>query len=265
MSIAAPMGILTNGLFSFGQRDRSVVVLKAFFDDSGTHENSDVVVMGGIVTTSEDWEAFEPPWRAMLDCYGIDKMHMSRCENGWGPFDGWDREKKERCIDAFSDIVARSKGRILASAVSRADWDQVVVETNISDWFSDPLDFLFSTCMQRALVSRRASGPKDEEIAVMFDSRDQNIKFWTDLSRGYERRWPDRLAGFSFGAMKIVLPLQAADMIAYETFVHQCDRVKNGEAQFRRPAILKILKHLDLYGGFYSVESLKAYVQDLNA
>lgn len=54
------MRSLTHGLFSYGCPSREIFVLNAFFDDSGTHDASDVIVMGGIIAPEEAWLALEP-------------------------------------------------------------------------------------------------------------------------------------------------------------------------------------------------------------
>jgi hypothetical protein len=43
------------------------VILRAYFDDSGTHTNSEVTVMGGLIGTVEQWERFERHWAAKLE------------------------------------------------------------------------------------------------------------------------------------------------------------------------------------------------------
>jgi len=111
---------------------------------------------------------------------------------------------------------------LLASAVSRKVWETVTGEVpDLKIVFQQPIDFLFNTCMRRALESRRATSTEPEEVAVTFDTREQNLHFWEDLASNYEKKWPQRMVGYSFGSMERVLPLQAADMVAYESFVHQ--------------------------------------------
>jgi len=214
--------VLTDGVFSYRCRSREVLVLKAFFDDSGTHDNSDVIVMGGLIAPEEAWANLEPKWQAGLDHFGIRKMHMSHCERGWGEFEGWSQYCKDQAISLFSDLVCETGGRLLASAVSRKVWETVTGEVpDLKIVFQQPIDFLFNTCMRRALESRRATSTEPEEVAVTFDTREQNLHFWEDLASNYEKKWPQRMVGYSFGSMERVLPLQAADMVAYESFVHQ--------------------------------------------
>ena len=41
-------------------------MLGAFFDDSGTHDGSPVVAMGGLLGTDEQWRTFEERWLALI-------------------------------------------------------------------------------------------------------------------------------------------------------------------------------------------------------
>jgi hypothetical protein len=41
-------------------------MLLAYFDDSGTHGNSEIVVMAGFVGTEEQWKIFEKAWSKKL-------------------------------------------------------------------------------------------------------------------------------------------------------------------------------------------------------
>lgn len=256
--------VLTDGVFSYRCDSREILVLKAFFDDSGTHDSSDVIVMGGLLAPEEAWVVLEPKWQEALDCFGIKQMHMSHCERRWGEFQEMERPDRDKIIERFSDLVCETGGRMLASAVSRKVWKAVLDKTPILEVvFKEPIDFLFNTCMRRALESRRASTDGLEEVVVAFDTREQNMHFWEDLASRYEKKWSPRLVGYSFGQMKRVLPLQAADMIAYEAFVHQCRFELSGDAFSHRPNMVKLLSCLPVWAGFYDEESLLEFARHL--
>jgi hypothetical protein len=258
-----PIKALTDGLFSYRCRSRDILVLKAFFDDSGTHGPSDVIVMGGLIAPEEAWTALEPKWQAELDRLGIEEMHMSHCEKRWGEFKDFERSERDAMIAFFSDLICETGGRLLASAVSRKVWDSVTAETKLGEVFAEPIDFLFNTCMRRALESRRATSGAPEEVVVTFATREQNLLFWKDLAANYERKWPSRLVGYAFGQMARNPPLQAADMIAYEAFVQQCRFEKSGDKLSHRPNMVKLMSRLAVWAGFYDEEQLLAYAREL--
>lgn len=104
-------------------------------------------------------------------------MHMSHCERRWGEFKPFERLERDAMIETFSDLICETGGRMLASAVSRKVWDSVTSQTRLGEAFPEPIDFLFNTCMRRALESRRATTEGKEEVVVTFDTREQNLHF----------------------------------------------------------------------------------------
>ena len=50
-------------------------MLKAYFDDSGTHNGSAVIAAGGFVAKAEEWDVFEREWSEMLEVEEIGWFH----------------------------------------------------------------------------------------------------------------------------------------------------------------------------------------------
>lgn len=84
------------------------------------------------------------------------------------------------------------------------------------------------------------------------------------MADNYEANWPGRLAGFSFGRMEKVLPLQAADMIAYETFVHYCEQVNGNPTPKLRDNMAKLASEMPVYAGYYTYDALVEYANWLD-
>jgi hypothetical protein len=66
------------------------MMLRAYFDDAGTHQNSNVVVIGGLIGTEAQWERFERAWAAKLADPLPDAgkpplrmFHLSGCAGRW--------------------------------------------------------------------------------------------------------------------------------------------------------------------------------------
>jgi hypothetical protein len=57
-------------------------MLTGYFDDSGTHSNSEIVVMAGFVGTGEQWQKFEKTWADKLSKPLPDKPPLKRLPHG---------------------------------------------------------------------------------------------------------------------------------------------------------------------------------------
>jgi hypothetical protein len=265
-SYTVPITTLASDVSAYGQRERGLAVLKAFFDDSGTHDSADVSVMGGLIAHEDEWAVLETEWARALGELKLRKMQMSSCERGWKQFKEWNRDERERAIARFGAIIEKMNARMLMAAVSRDCWNAVAPHTRLGEAFAEPIDFCFNACMRHALESKRRSAKARELVVVTFDCREESVDHWRSLARSYERRYPDRVASFAFSSMEKVLSLQAADMIAYEGFRFQCSREKLGGAEPQAgPNFAKLLKALPLKGGFYTEEQLRDYALKLES
>jgi hypothetical protein len=47
------------------QPEGLLLMLRAFFDDSGSHASSEIVTIGGLVGTPEQWTNFDKKWKAL--------------------------------------------------------------------------------------------------------------------------------------------------------------------------------------------------------
>ena len=57
---------------------RSMALLHAYFDESGTHAGSRVVAIAGWVAAKGEWTALEAEWQAVLTAHSGDRDHSFR-------------------------------------------------------------------------------------------------------------------------------------------------------------------------------------------
>ena len=69
---AASVSAVARMMFGHAANRKMIAMLGAFFDDSGTHSTSPVVVIGGLLGTAEQWDDFVPAWNALLVVRVID-------------------------------------------------------------------------------------------------------------------------------------------------------------------------------------------------
>jgi hypothetical protein len=89
---------------------KGFAVIWGYFDDAGTHLDSEVTSIGGLVGTVEAWSAFEADWIAVIDDfreYGLTAFRAYDCEVGDGDFRGFSRDIREAISRRFARIVAK--------------------------------------------------------------------------------------------------------------------------------------------------------------
>jgi hypothetical protein len=77
-------------------------MIEAYFDESGTHDGSRVLCVGGFVIDSDAAREFDAKWGEMLQKYNLPYFHMTDCASGFAPFDKLDQQG---CIDAATEAI----------------------------------------------------------------------------------------------------------------------------------------------------------------
>lgn len=112
------------------QERNLMAMMTVYFDDSGTHTQSDIAIAACSVSDVMRWEFFESEWNAVLDETGIREpgFHMAEFVARQSPFDRWNDEKRDRVLKALIGVINRR--HVLAgmvTAVVKKDYDTLVV------------------------------------------------------------------------------------------------------------------------------------------
>jgi hypothetical protein len=201
------------------QRDRLVLALHAYFDDSGTHAESEVVTVAGYISSAEQWKVFEQEWGSALNEWGLEFFHMSKFANKAPGYADWtDQDRRFR----FARLVGVMNRHVIASvgiAIPKRAFDQIfpkkakrfvggayglaatacfleVARVLEPDYPSARIAYVFE-------AGTRGSGEISKVFNWNFDDREQRSKM--------------KLLSITFEG-KEFLPLQAADILAYELY-----------------------------------------------
>jgi hypothetical protein len=107
-------------------------VLRAFFDDSGTHRQSPVVVIGGLLGTSAQWDDSEIAWTELLarpvpGKPPLKQFHLAACLGRYDEFQDYNLAEIDRVTHDFRRIILDVGIFTLAIAVNGSVWDELVV------------------------------------------------------------------------------------------------------------------------------------------
>jgi hypothetical protein len=213
-----------------GIREGLFIMLRAYFDDSGTHDDSEIVAVGGVIGTTAQWEQFERQWKALLACPlpgkpSLKKFHLSPCNAQDGEFEGYSDAECDAITHDFRQILIDTKVISTASAIDKKAWDELVVGAH-REWLGDALDVCVENCLTEAIKIAGAH-PDGDRVAVVLDRGiwTQRLKEVTD---GYTLPLArPRIVSVNFLAAEDVLPLQGADVAATENYWYGIKVLRN--------------------------------------
>lgn len=230
-----PVETLARIVIPFGVRNGFMGMLVGYFDDSGTHGSSDVVLWSGLFGTEAQWGALSKAWQSkLLDPSPgkppLSKFHMVDCEGHHGEFTYWNRTESDFLIQELGDIIASSGVFSLAKAVARKEWDRLV-QGNWRKAWGDAEGYCVRTCYSEA--TRLARSLNCQSMSLLFDDRpgqNEIVQKVFDIYRiaATQDNRSVSLDSISFVRASRFYPLQAADLIAWEQYQCALDWIRDG-------------------------------------
>jgi Protein of unknown function (DUF3800) len=205
-------------------------MLAAYFDDSGTHTVSDIVVMACIIGTEAEWSRFEVAWKAQLlkpvsNKPPLRRFHMTDCFNREKEFFGYSYAERDLVIKSFRDIILGNNLQGRAIGVARHAWDRLITGAHRL-FFGDAESFCIRYCMDYALQSAINDPGSDKGITLIFDDGRAMMRRTAEIGEE-KKRWHDgtkdytaKMFGPCFRPVVNFVPLQAADIFAWETYAY---------------------------------------------
>ena len=214
-------------------------MLKAYFDESGTHSSSKVVLLCGFVGKSEDLETFEIDWENNLRTSRVPYFHATDCENGKGDIYGALQEPLRKSLFVgLTDVICRHKLAVISCAILRCDWERYK-SGDLGERFVTPYHLCFEMCMQDVVhwSDDNASG---KSASLFFANQKEFEGRASEIYSLYSKNeyWGGKFSELKFMQAKDSASLQGADLLAYEAYQHLNARMTNpnylGTARLRK-------------------------------
>jgi hypothetical protein len=235
-------------------------VLTVYLDDSGTHGGAEVTAVAGFVSTKLLWDAFRKEWSRVLRKEHIEIFRMSDLENRQGEFEGWSKERTEAFRAKLFDIIHRRTLVPIGSALVNADWAKVMPAHIRAEW-GGSYGWCAEDCAHQVYKWAKRTGTPGK-FRYIFEKgtvgHGQLGKMFADYANN--PKWEAfRIGGYSFEEKKL-MPLQAADLMAYELYKQMCNQVITWKRPMRRSLAL-LLEGQDVhYLQFHNAERLMKMV-----
>jgi hypothetical protein len=251
-----------------GDQKKVFAMMQAYMDDSGSHSTSHNCVVGGYFGGVNEWRKFERQWKPILDEYRISEFHARRFyarnskKEFVGEYKGWPNRRRLEFLDKLLKVIESRKIYPFASGVIGEEWVKENVEhrrlfTGATKKFpsgapSKPLFVGFMTCVVR-VASHCHPGVK---VNFVFDDNPQTVGWASICYSGMkalvtkDRSLTASMGDLSFASSKTALPLQAADLIAYEA--HNWAKESSGnENHLTRPVYRRALRNFKTKEDFW--------------
>lgn len=225
------------------------LMLEGRFDDGGTHDSSEVVVWGGVMGDTDWFASLEEPWKRLLDeplpgKPPIKQFHHSHISNSWGEFSSYIPAERDMIIKVFRDEVISARLVPVSFSVVMADWEKLITGKYRQIWGTAE-QFAFMSCVTAAFRMARAGGAP---VAIEFDA--ERLQDSRDgIIAAVQGLYQDAVVNVGFSKCRDVYGLQAADLVAYETFLLSLKILREG-TEDPRPHFRRLLEGAPAAHGF---------------
>jgi hypothetical protein len=190
----------------------SLVAMWSTYCDASGGTDQPVQVVAGLISTTARWKIFETDWRIALASFGVPYFHMKEFAHSRGPFSDWKgQSQRTRFLRTLIDIIASNVecgvGMLLPTHIFRSV-DKIFC---LSEELRNP----FSACAVMCIVHGQRV-MKTTEMQYFFECGDVGRGDLEQILLKHGHPIPLFQPSRDRGQIRGVVPLQAADFLAYE-------------------------------------------------
>lgn len=215
--------------------------------------------MAGLIAPCDHWEEFERKWKEALKKFHIPRergFHMVEFENSEKArystsskniFKDWSALKKEKLFSKLLKIIETIHPFPLGSIMSMDDYRSLSQQQRAH--FDDPyyLGFLFILGSVDVFLDKTRAAPEVKAAIIFSDQVEFRHRALEYYENAYSKEVSDRIKPPAFDDMRTLVPLQAADIVAYE-FYKECERRRYRPNEDERPGYKVLTKMCNRLG-----------------
>lgn len=238
-------------------RHKALAMLVARFDESGVHDAAEITCIAGVIGRALEWTRIERPWQEHLRLAGVSCFHATECavpKKRKGEYYPLPEPIRTTLFNNCAQAIADRDLRLIVGAVVKKDWELPEFQ-KLRDRFQTPYHFCFESVLQYTEHWSRTFAD-GEPVALEFAEHEEYSSRAGELYELYRASPAYRCIGhFGWGKPKCLIPLQAADLVCYESWQHMWGYDRPGYKP--REPLQKILPQYVEMSGFYDAEHLR--------
>ena len=242
-------------------------VLHGYFDESGTHADSDSIVLAGFLSTAHQWERFETDWNKALTEYELPFFHMTDFAVKAGVYADWTEHVRRARLAHLMRIIDNSTIRSYGVSLSKKIFEGAF-STSAQRFIDSPYSFASKCCFLLVASDLREMGSEVWATHVLEDGargKGEVLAAYEALTEIPDGKASTRILSLRFEDKRNFVPLQAADILAYELYKEHPNQTGQRDSQQRMPFhLLFQMPHRWIYLGEQEIRTF-AVVADLIA
>lgn len=251
------------------RRSKRLMLMLAYVDGSGTMNDSPAYVMAGYLGSAEAWEAFSGDWKAALDHpKAIEYFKMSEAWARRGEFAGWEEGLRDARLKLLSPIINRHAFSALIFVASTDGWKKHVVGKLNERYHDRPYFFAFHSIMSLAVKYLDSKGIKEKVDFVFDEEGGESMRLMLESFDGWADVAPTHLKEYIgsrpiFRNEKEVLPLQAADMLAWHVRRSFADGIQGKDVSHLSAAMPELFE-IEQARSIWQASEIEKYFGDMS-
>ncbi len=227
-------------------------MLAAYGDESGADKRHEVYVVAAYSSTIRQWETFSRLWGEMLNEFRIPYYHATDLEAFWKHAiykkTIENRDTLVRLQSIAFPLIQKYASKGVAVAVIKKDFLDVI---HPAQGAKELYSFCAQECMRGMMFWLTHERPRTGLVNYTFERGADGWDIFDKATESSQRHPHLRVGTISRGDKKILFPLQAADILAFETYKEMVNGVlfrKSGEPRkhpFRASAMRLVRPDID--------------------
>ncbi len=214
--MASAEGVLEFSRAFLGGQAGWNVVLKIVMDETGIHDDAEMVAVAGYISRPSIWRDWTKAWNIAKRPIKI--VHAVDCANFKGEFEGWDKDQRDAWVAQLLPVIPAHEIAGIVIGIQLHDFTAALKDyPELLEMFGTPYTACFQWAISIIMEIATNHGQKGERMAFIHEVNDYKGECFKTFEYVRETLNPRKIPmTLAFAGKADYPPLQAADILAYE-------------------------------------------------